>query len=77
MTTANPVIAANASAIASGMSVSEVTKRCLSAIADCERFINKEDGRDASLRPAAVQKTLDHYKAHRLNLIAAISELAK
>jgi hypothetical protein len=77
MNTANPVIAANASAIASGYSVSEITKRCLSAIAECDRFISKEEPRSSDLRPASVQKTLDHYKAHRLNLIAAIAELAQ
>ncbi len=77
MKTANPVITANVAAIAAGMSVLEIEKRCLSAIAECERFINKEDGRNASLRPKDVQKTLDHYKAHRLNLIAAIAELNK
>lgn len=77
MNTTNPVIAANAAAIAAGLSVSEVTKRCMSAIADCDRFINKEAGRDASLRQATVQRTLDHYKAHRLNLIAAVAELSQ
>lgn len=77
MNTTNPVITANASAIAAGYSVSEVTKRCLSAIADCDRIISKEEPRDASLRPAYMQKALDHAKAHRLNLIAAVAELAQ
>ncbi|PXX41113.1 MULTISPECIES: hypothetical protein [Burkholderia] len=39
-----------------------------SAIADCDRFIAKEEPRDASLRPADMQQHLDFCKAHKENL---------
>ncbi|KVQ85549.1 hypothetical protein KTE60_22460 [Burkholderia multivorans] len=39
-----------------------------SAIADCDRFIAKEDPRDASTRPADVQQHLDFCKAHKAKL---------
>lgn len=45
-----------------------------SAIADCDRYINKEDGRRADLRPADVQKRLDGYKAHRAELLAMLAK---
>ena len=40
------------------------------SIDDCDRFIAKEGPRDPSLRPAAVQATLDCYIAHRAKLQA-------
>lgn len=40
----------------------------ISAIADCDRFIEREEKRDPSLRPADGQKVLDQYKAHRIKL---------
>lgn len=39
-----------------------------SAIADCERFIAKEEPREAALRPADAQKHLDFCKAHKVKL---------
>lgn len=38
------------------------------AIADCDRFIAKEEPRDASLRPADMQQHLDFCKAHKAKL---------
>lgn len=42
----------------------------LSAIADCNRYIAKEAGRNPDLRPADVQERLDWYYAHRAKLLA-------
>ena len=39
------------------------------AIADCDRFIAKEQAQSADLRPADVAKMLDFYIAHRAKLI--------
>ena len=43
-------------------------RRIEQAIAECDRFINKEEKRDATLRPADVQNTLDFYKSHKIKL---------
>jgi hypothetical protein len=47
----------------------EQVRRVRDAIAECDRFIAKEEPRRADLRPANVQKILDHYKAHRVKLV--------
>lgn len=39
-----------------------------SAIAECDRFISKEESRDASLRPADMQQHLDFCKTHKAKL---------
>lgn len=38
------------------------------AIADCTRYIDREEKRNASLRPAEIAKRLEWYKAHRAKL---------
>jgi len=43
-----------------------------SAIADCERFIAKEDPRNVALRPADAQKHLDFCKSHKAKLQAML-----
>ena len=49
-------------------------KRILQAVAECDRFIAKEGPRAAGLRPASIQKTLDHYVTHRARLIGALAD---
>ena len=39
------------------------------AIADCNRYIAKEEPRSADLRPADVAELLAFYKSHRAKLI--------
>ncbi len=51
----------------------EETRRILQAIEECDRFIAKESPRNASLRPADVQKTLNFYIAHRAKLAGMIA----
>ena len=45
-------------------------RRIRQSIEECDRFIAKEGPRDPSLRPAAVQATLDCYVSHRAKLQA-------
>lgn len=47
--------------------------RILDAIADCDRFIAKEEPRRADLRPADVQKMLDHAITHRAAMIRMLA----
>ena len=47
-----------------------------SAIADCDRFINKESARIPELRPASVASLLDWYIAHRAKLAAMLQAAA-
>lgn len=51
----------------------EQVKRALDAIADCDRFIAKEEPRRADLRPAAVAQHLEFCKQHKLKLIAMLA----
>lgn len=51
------------------MLTKEQERRVIQSIQECDAFIAREDARDANLRPADVQKVLDHYKAHRQKLI--------
>lgn len=48
-------------------------KQTLSAIQDCDRFIEKEEARNAALRPLDVAELLDWYKRHRQSLINLLS----
>lgn len=50
----------------------ETTRRVLEAIAECDRFIAKEEPRAADLRPADVAKTLAHAKGHKAKLENAL-----
>lgn len=51
-------------------------RKILEAIADCDRFIAKEEPRNPDLRPADVQQHLDYCKAHRIKLQAMLAEVA-
>lgn len=46
----------------------EQIRRIESSIADCDRYINKEESRAADIRPVDVQRRLEWYKEHRNNL---------
>jgi hypothetical protein len=48
---------------------SKMNAKINQAIADCDRFIAKEQAQAADLRPADVAKMLDFYIAHRAKLI--------
>lgn len=50
------------------------TRRILQAIAECNRFIEKEEKRSADLRPADVQQHLDFCKAHKEKLIQMLAK---
>ena len=52
-------------------------QRILDAIADCDRFIEREERRDPSLRPADIQATLDFYRGHRAKLMGMALEAAR
>lgn len=47
-------------------------RRVIEAIADCDKFIAKEQPRNADLRPAVVQQHLDFCIAHRAKLQAML-----
>ena len=51
----------------------ENTRRILEAIAECDRFIAKEEPRSADLRPADVAKHLEFCKAHKAKLIGMLA----
>lgn len=51
-------------------------RRIVEAIAECDRYIAKEEPRDASLRPADVAKRLEFYKAHRAKLVTMLEPKA-
>lgn len=42
------------------------------AIADCNRYIAKEEARAADLRPVEIAKLLEWYKAHRAKLLGML-----
>ena len=46
------------------------------AIADCNRYIEKEGSRASDLRPAEIQKLLDWYHAHRAKLLDKLEAAA-
>ncbi|WP_404995418.1 hypothetical protein [Cupriavidus pauculus] len=52
-------------------------QRILSALAECDRFIEREERRDPELRPADVQALLDDYKAHRAKLMGMALEAVR
>lgn len=53
--------------------LSNKAKRIISAIAECERFIEKEGSRAADLRPADMQQHLEYCISHRLKLIGMLA----
>lgn len=56
------------------MNAQEKANRIKSAIADCDRYINREERLSADLRPVDVQKRLDWYKEHRAKLVGMLVE---
>ena len=46
----------------------EQERKIILAIADCDKFIAKEEPRRSDLRPADVAKTLAFYKSHKVFL---------
>jgi hypothetical protein len=57
------------------MSKQEMIRRASQSIAECARFIDREEKRDPSLRPIDVQQTLSFYKSHKASMEAQIQEL--
>jgi len=51
----------------------ERTRRVNEAIAECDRYIAKEEPRNPALRPADVAARLEFYKAHRAKLVAMLT----
>lgn len=49
-------------------------RKIVEALAETQRFIDKESVRNPSLRPADVQKTLDFYVAHKAKLETMLAE---
>lgn len=52
-------------------------QRIIDSIADCDRYIAREEPRSADLRPADVAKRLEWYKAHRQKLIQMLADMEK
>lgn len=52
---------------------SDKISRIKQAIAECNKFIAIECGRNPNLRPASIQKTLDFYISHREKLAKMIA----
>lgn len=52
----------------------ETTRKILEAIAECDRFIAKEEPRRADLRPVEVARILEHAKTHKAKLIGMLAE---
>lgn len=44
------------------------SKRIAKAIAECDRYIQKEEKRAADIRPESAEKMLAFYKAHKAKL---------
>ena len=55
------------------MLTAEYARRIRESIADCDRYIAKEEPRNPLLRPADVAKRLEFYKAHRAKLLAMLA----
>ena len=51
----------------------EQTRKILEAIADCDRFIAKEEPRRADLRPADIAKHLEFCKQHKAKLVGMLA----
>lgn len=49
------------------------TRRVIEAIADCDKFIAKEEPRNAALRPADVAQHLEFCKQHKAKLQAMLA----
>lgn len=49
------------------------TNRARQAIAEAERFIAKEEARDANLRSDETQALLDFYKARHAEMVALLA----
>ena len=55
------------------MLTKDKTRRVLEAIAECDRYIAKEEPRAADLRPEWAAKHLDFCKAHKAKLEAMLA----
>lgn len=58
-----------------GFSNSYIVSGLASGIAECQRFIDKEQGRNSSLRPEKEQQYLDFCIAHKQKLEEAVADL--
>jgi hypothetical protein len=47
-------------------------RRITQAIDECSRFIDREEARNAALRPADTQSLLDFYYSHRIKLLGML-----
>lgn len=52
-----------------------IVKSLKTGINDCQRFIDRESGRDAALRPEKTQQHLDYCISHKQKLLVAIEGL--
>lgn len=52
----------------------EQARRVLQSIAECDRFIAKEEPRNPALRPADMVQHLEFCKQHKQRLIAMLAE---
>lgn len=52
----------------------EQARRVLQSIAECDRFIAKEEPRNPALRPADMAQHLEFCKQHKQRLIAMLAE---
>lgn len=50
-------------------------RRIHEAIAECDRFLEKESARNASLRPADVQQYLNFCITHRAKLVSMLGSV--
>lgn len=48
----------------------EQHRRIVESIQECDRYIEREERRDARLRPLEVAERLDWYRSHRAKLCA-------
>lgn len=55
------------------LNTAEAKRRVIESIAECDRFIAKEQNRSAELRPASVQQRLDFCHKHMAKLQSALS----
>lgn len=50
------------------------SRRVIEAIAECDRFIGKEEKRSAELRPASAAQHLEFCKQHKVKLIKMLQD---
>lgn len=52
-------------------------RKIIESIAECDRYIAREEARSADLRPPEIAQRLEWYKTHREKLIRMLEELAQ